>query len=120
MQFELKQNYDLWVFSVVPSPSSPPSIARARRPVADTTLVSLLFLFKETNSYLYDLHIYLYNFLSCMIVCYMYSAMVLISVPIGPRPVYDSDVVYYLLELFVSFLFMTINYADPLDIDIFI
>ena len=24
---------------------------------------------------------------------YMYSAMVLISVPVGPRPVYDSDVV---------------------------
>ena len=40
---------------------------------------------------------YLYNFLTCMIVCYMYSAMVLISVPVGPRPVYDSDVVYYLL-----------------------
>ena len=30
-----------------------------------------------------------------MIVFYMYSAMVLISVPVGPRPVYDSDVVYF-------------------------
>jgi len=40
---------------------------------------------------------YLYNFLTCMIVFYMYSATVLISVPVGPRPVYDWDVVYYLL-----------------------
>ena len=33
---------------------------------------------------------YLYNFLTFF---YMYSAKVLISVPVGPRPVYDSDVV---------------------------
>ena len=33
---------------------------------------------------------YLYNFLTFF---YMYSAMVLISVPVVPRPVYDSDVV---------------------------
>ena len=33
---------------------------------------------------------YLYNFLTFF---YMYSAMVLISVPVDPRPVYDSDVV---------------------------
>ena len=37
------------------------------------------------------MHIYyLYNFLTFF---YMYSAMVLISVPVGPRPVCDSDVV---------------------------
>jgi len=35
-----------------------------------------------------------------MIVFYMYSAMVLISVPVGPRPVYDSDVVYFYNYLF--------------------
>ena len=40
---------------------------------------------------------YLYKLLTCMIVCYMYRAMVLIGVPVGPHPVYDSDVVYYLL-----------------------
>ena len=36
-------------------------------------------------------------FLNFMIVCYMYSAMALISVPVGTRPVYDSDVVYSFL-----------------------
>ena len=37
------------------------------------------------------MHIYyLYNFLTFF---YMYSDMVLISVPVGPRPVYDLDVV---------------------------
>ena len=50
---------------------------------------------------------YLYNFLTCMIVFYMYSAMVLISVPVGPRPVYDSDVVYFYNYL-SHFVFMTI------------
>ena len=40
------------------------------------------------------MHIYfLYNFLMFF---YMYSVMVLISVPVGPRPVYDSDVVYFI------------------------
>jgi hypothetical protein len=29
MQFELKLNYDLWIFSAVLPPSSPQSIARA-------------------------------------------------------------------------------------------
>ena len=33
---------------------------------------------------------YLYNFLTFF---YMYSAMVFISVPVGPCPVYDSDMV---------------------------
>ena len=33
----------------------------------------------------------------------IHSAMVLISVPVGPRPCYDSDVVYSLLKLFVAF-----------------
>ena len=50
-----------------------------------------------------------------MIVFYMYSAMVLISVPVGPRPVYDSDVVYFYNICFISF---DDNYADQLDIDI--
>ena len=56
----------------VPSPSSPPSIARADL-VAGTTVVSLLFLYfflKKNNSYLYDLDRYLYNFLTFIIVCY--------------------------------------------------
>ena len=42
-----------------------------------------------------------------MIVFFMYTAMVLISVPVGPRPVYDSDVVYFYNYLF-HFVFMTI------------
>ena len=51
------------------------------------------------------MHIYfLYNFLMFF---YMYSVMVLISVPVGPRPVYDSDVVYFYNYLF-RFVFMTI------------
>ena len=33
-------------------------------------------------------------FLLCIIV---YSAMVMVSAHVGPRPVYDSEVVYYLL-----------------------
>ena len=48
----------------------------------------------------------------------MHSAMVLVSAPVGPRLVYDSDVVYYLLELFVLFSVYD-NYADQLGIDIF-
>ena len=32
----------------------------------------------------------------------IHSAMVLISVPVGPRPCYDSDVVYSLLKLVVA------------------
>jgi len=47
----------------------------------------------------------LYNFL--MFFLYMYSVMVLISVPVGPRPVYDSDVVYFCHYLF-CFVFITI------------
>jgi len=47
---------------------------------------------------------FLYNFLMFF---YMYSVMVLISVPVGPRPVYDSDVVYFYNYLF-RFVFMTI------------
>ena len=33
----------------------------------------------------------------------IHSAMALISVPVGSRPCYDSDVVYSLLKLFVAF-----------------
>ena len=46
--------------------------------------------------------------------------MVLISVPVGPRPIYDSDVVYTLFyNLFVAFRVYD-NYAHQVDIDIFI
>ena len=47
---------------------------------------------------------FLYNFLMFY---YMYSVMVLISVPVGPRPVYDSDVVYFYNYLF-CFMVITI------------
>ena len=47
---------------------------------------------------------FLYNFLMFF---YMYSVMVLITVPVGPRPVYDSDVVYFYNYLF-SFVVITI------------
>ena len=30
--------------------------------------------------------------------CILYSAMVLVSAPVGPRPVYDSDVVYIIFS----------------------
>jgi len=45
--------------------------------------------------------------------------MVLISVPVGPRPVYDSDVVYI---LFYNYLlhFVFDNDDHQVDIDIFI
>ena len=71
-QFELKlTSQSLHMCRVPsPSPSSPPSIARADL-VAGTTVVSLLFLsFLKKNSYLYDLDRYLYNFLTFIIVCY--------------------------------------------------
>ena len=47
---------------------------------------------------------FLYNFIMFF---YMYSVMVLISVPVGPRPVYDSDVVYFYNYLF-CFMVITI------------
>ena len=45
---------------------------------------------------------YLYNYLTRMLFV-IHSAMVLISVPVGPRPCYDSGVVYSLLKLVVAF-----------------
>ena len=41
--------------------------------------------------------------------------MVLVSAPVGPRPVYDSDVVYIILTI-GSFIVYE-NYADQCDID---
>ena len=46
---------------------------------------------------------FFYNFLMFF---YMYSVMVLISAPVGPCPVYDSDVVYFHNYLF-HFVFKT-------------
>ena len=45
---------------------------------------------------------YSYNYLTRMLFV-IHSAMVLIFVLVGPRPCYDSNVVYYLLKLFVAF-----------------
>ena len=45
---------------------------------------------------------YSYNYLTRTLFV-IHSAMVLISVPVGPRPCYDSDVVYSLLKLVVAF-----------------
>ena len=43
--------------------------------------------------------------------------MVLVSAPVGPRPIYDSDVVYIIFSsLFGSFIVYD-NYADQCDID---
>ena len=42
--------------------------------------------------------------------------MVLVSAPVGPRPVYDSDVVYYVFITISSFIVYE-NYADQRDID---
>ena len=43
--------------------------------------------------------------------------MFLVSAPVGPRPVYDSDVVYIIfLQLFGSFIVYD-NYVDQRDID---
>ena len=42
--------------------------------------------------------------------------MVLVSAPVGPRPVYDSDVVYYLFITIGSSIVYD-NYADQRDID---
>ena len=42
--------------------------------------------------------------------------MVLVSVPVGPRPVYDSDVVYIIFITIGSFVVYE-NYADQHDID---
>ena len=56
----------------------------------------VLNLFVNKKSYLYDLDSYLHKFLTRTLFV-IYSAMVLKSVPVSPRPAYDSDVVYYLL-----------------------
>ena len=48
--------------------------------------------------------------------CILYSAMVLLSAPVGPRPVYDSDVVYIIFITIGSFIVYE-NYADQRDID---
>ena len=61
---------------------------------------------------------YSYNYLTRTLFV-IHSAMVLISVPVGPRPCYDSDVVYSLLKLFVAFRVYD-KYAHQVDIDIFI
>ena len=42
--------------------------------------------------------------------------MVLVSAPVGPRPVYDSDVVYIIFIIVGSFNIYE-NYADQRDID---
>ena len=42
--------------------------------------------------------------------------MVLVSAPVGPRPVYDSDVVYLIFITIGSFIVYE-NYADQRDID---
>ena len=42
--------------------------------------------------------------------------MVLVSTPVGPRPVYDSDVVYIIFITIGSFIVYE-NCADQRDID---
>ena len=59
---------------------------------------------------------YSYNYLTRTLFV-IHSAMVLISVPIGPRPCYDSDVVYSLLKLFVAFRVYD-KLCHQVDIDI--
>ena len=48
--------------------------------------------------------------------CILYSAMVLVSTPVGPRPVYDSDMAYIIFITIGSFIVYE-NYADQRDID---
>ena len=44
--------------------------------------------------------------------------MDLVSAPVGPRPVYDSDVVYiYYLFITIGSFIVYENYADQRDID---
>ena len=75
MQFKLKLKYALLV--LVSSPSSPPSIASAvpsRHHLGEPTYFYVLL----KNLVLCDRCIVLlYNFLTCMIIFFMYSAMVL-------------------------------------------
>ena len=47
----------------------------------------------DLYSYLYDLYSYSYNNYLTRTLFVIHSAMVLISVPVGPSPCYDSDVV---------------------------
>ena len=42
--------------------------------------------------------------------------MVLVSASVGPRPIYDSDVVYIIFITIASFIVYE-NYADQRDID---
>lgn len=79
-----------------PSPSSPPSITRAEL-ITGTTVVSLLFyLISERKNILTCMFTKILVLFSYFYYCILYSAMVLESAPVGPRPVYDSDVVYIL------------------------
>ena len=59
-------------------------------------------LYKKIDVCVIWIYSYSYNYLTRMLFV-IHSAMVLISVPVGPRPGYDSDVVYSLLELFIAF-----------------
>ena len=99
-----------------------PFLTAVDRPVTDTTLVSLLFLFTKTNFDLYDLHIYLYIilllckiFFICIAPWFWYPS---------PLALVQSMIrMWYII--FYNYIFsfpdyMTINYADQLDIDIFI
>ena len=59
-------------------------------------------LYKKIDVCVIWIYSYSYNYLTHTLFV-IHSAMVLISVPAGPRPCYDSDVVYSLLKLFVAF-----------------
>ena len=45
--------------------------------------------------------------------------MVLVSASVGPRPVYDSDVVYIIFYNYLVHFFVYDNYVDQRDIDFF-
>ena len=85
---------------------------RSRRRPHRGEPLDLIFFLKEKSSYLYDLNRYLCSFLT------YYSAMVLVSASVGPRPVYDPDVVYILSFITICFIVYD-NYAEQRDIDFF-
>ena len=101
MQFELKLSSYFACVGVVylvpsrPRPNHHRSLApcRRRHHLGEPLVLNL---FVNKKSYLYDLDSYLYKFLTRTLFV-IYSAMVLKSVPVGPRLAYDLDVVYYLL-----------------------
>ena len=94
-----------------------------RRPVTGTTSVSLLFLsfiLKNLSCRIQMHNYYLYNFLSCIIVCYIQChGFDICPHRLSSALLFGCGMIVCYNYIFVSFRVYD-NYADQLDIDIFL